>query len=307
MTTTRLAEALAEYDRYPGVAAERLAEAVRVGMDELAALETQVAEAWSALASLEIAHDYVSDGRTLAAVIADLGAQIAAPVASADAGREGAIVAERKVIAVHLRDSAVDPEATAGERVVLLSQADCIERGAYYPPSSQPEAPKPSSIVAKTTHSITREVMWTRPEAPKPAEVEQAGQPGDWRDNEEGGPESARFYDDHPPYDDEDREWNEAAYVDDDGWRAYDLDTEIASGPETGPLGQCLADLTLCSRGFLAWERIAWGEDVDVEGSAAGRQWTAAVATLGGTRERLTPATLDAVLAAVRETQGGAR
>lgn len=114
------------------------------------------------------------------------------------------------------------------------------------------------------------------------AEKKQA-QAGDWYEGEEG-------------------EWcrtkplNHAWVSSEYGWRvsiAPSAGRSTHEGPETGPLGQCLADLVLCAHGFLAWERIQWGAD-----DGDGEPGDEAVALL------LTPSTLPKVLAAVRAVGG---
>jgi hypothetical protein len=129
--------------------------------------------------------------------------------------------------------------------------------------------------------------VYVPPDDPHPP-LEQAGE---WEDDHCG---SGRFYYPSLPW----RRWYVAVAADVSirGWSAWRPGemTEIASGPETGPLGQCLADLALCSRGHLRWNRIRW---VSEQASVA------VLRTYAGAE--LTPATLDVALAAVRATVKG--
>lgn len=160
---------------------------------------------------------------------------------------------------------------------------------AALPPDGRGEA-KPD--VALISHPETGERLWVR--QPSPGErAEGREQAGDWRNG-------ARYY----RYTD-----HIAGAVDRDGWyiRApggSDMDEPLEYGHDTGDLGMTCVDLALCAHGRLDWGKIQWAGGADtlfVVGpllqsldSDEPKWWL-----------RLTPATLDRVLAAVREVGRG--
>lgn len=275
---TRLAEALAEYDRYPGVAADRLAEAAR------------------------------------------------AIVASADAGREGAIepagwfsydpgdyfqthdtesAAKSAAEAAfsHYREASVDgwdedvEQVCYGRIVGKVVRTETLTRQQY---EARFDEPLDAAFDEAWDYGLVAALPpWSQPEAPKPAEVERAKpQAAEWfRSN---GDAVRRYGPTHF-----------AATVSENGqgtdwyrgWNVWGGGKHIASGPETGDLGRTLADICLAAHGYLAWGRVFWSQDAQ---GAALRELRALTAMDDGPPWRgLTPATLDRVLAAVREVPRG--
>lgn len=138
----------------------------------------------------------------------------------------------------------------------------------------------PGGRYGPVPHSVTGEVMWTHTEATSSPAGEPKAQAGEWEPHPH---HSVRQY----------PSGYTGGFVDNRGWFVWDgiSAVPLASGPETGDLGMCLADLSLCAEGHLDVTRIAFGTD------AMERVVFRAIISSGGD---LTPSSLPAVLAAVR-------